>query len=67
VLVLVFRAWQGLRRRRKWKLEGWPLRVLATAATFLFVSRTYVFTTTDEGGGITAGLRLLAKLVFIDL
>ena len=64
---MVFVLWSRLKRRRKWtfldqgylRFSGWPL-------TFLFVSGSFVFSET-EYMVLTDSLRLLLKLIFIDV
>mgnify|MGYP002622510544 CR=1 FL=1 len=66
--VATFTVWSRMKRRRGWtwidktwwRYAGWPL-------TFLFVSSSYAISSTHEEASTYAALRILAKLLFIDL
>ncbi|BCS31974.1 hypothetical protein TBR22_A11780 [Luteitalea sp. TBR-22] len=64
----LYGTWSRERRRRKWRgldRPGW--RWLGTPATMAFVVAGASLTALDGHGGLYARLRVLAKLLFIDL
>ena len=65
--VVVFVLWSRLKRRLAWEVgERSPLRAVGWLLTFLFVSASFIFSQTEYLPLVDA-LRLLAKLVFLDL
>jgi len=62
-------TWARIKRKKKWHLfDRTPvLRHIGVPITFLFVSVGYSFTTTYGHGGVYGALRILAKLVSINL
>jgi alginate O-acetyltransferase complex protein AlgI len=66
--ISVYGTWSRVRRRRKWRgLDRPATRWMGVAATFAFVSAGAALTSVDGHGGVYASLRVLAKLLFIDL
>lgn len=66
--VAIYTAWNRYRRGRKWKVFDRPvLHGVAILCTQLFVSGSMCFLILDREQGIHGSMRLLAKLVFIDL
>lgn len=65
--ISIYGTWSRVCRRRKWRgLDRPGLRWVGMAATFAFVAAGASLTATD-GQGPWAALRVLAKLLFIDL
>lgn len=65
--VAVHQTWRRRRRHAPGEASprpAWLTRVLATAATFLFVSASFALSAGDRGGGVALGLRLFGKLFF---
>jgi alginate O-acetyltransferase complex protein AlgI len=65
--VALFTAWNRLRRRRGWSLHPWIERPLGISMTQAFVCGSMTFLITDPEGGLWGALRILLKLVFIEL
>lgn len=66
--ISAYGTWSRVRRRRKWRgLDRPATRWLGVAATLAFVSAGASLTAVDGHGGVYASLRVLAKLLFIDL
>ncbi len=66
--VAIYTAWNRYRRKRKWNVFERPvLHGLAILCTQLFVSGSMCFLILDREQGLYGSLRLLAKLVFVDL
>jgi len=66
--VAIFQTWRRIWRRRKWAIfSRRPLTWLGWPVTFLYVSGSFAFALTHAHGGAYAGLRVLAKLIGIDL
>ncbi len=64
----VFVTWARIKRARRWFWIDRPVfRPAGIALTLLFVTGSFAFIVTDRTGGPWAGLRLLAKLVGLDL
>jgi alginate O-acetyltransferase complex protein AlgI len=64
----VYTAWSRLRRRRKWSfMERGPGLVLAIALTQLYVLGSWAILAGEETGRVADGLRVLAKLLFVDM
>jgi alginate O-acetyltransferase complex protein AlgI len=65
--VCVFLKWSRIKRQRKWTaLDRGLWRYAGIPVTFIFVTGSFIFTTTNAAGPMAA-LRILAKLFFIDL
>lgn len=65
--IVTFILWSRLKRHPRWVLLGSPiLRVAGWPITFLFVSGSFVFSET-EYMALSDSLRLLLKLVFVDI
>ncbi|MCG3181126.1 MAG: hypothetical protein BIFFINMI_03500 [Phycisphaerae bacterium] len=61
-------AWTRLKRRWNWRWPDRPvLRPLWIAMTMLFVISSYAFIVTEKSGGLGGALRLLAKLVCVNI
>ncbi len=66
--IVVRLEWRKLLRKAGWKPDGNVLyAVFCRLLTLMFVSGSYAFIVTDRIGGIRPALRLLAKLVGLDL
>ena len=67
--VAIFATWNRIRRRRKWTWpDRWPVRWLATPMTLIYFSGSAVFASGYSAGApVYESLRLLAKLLLIDL
>ena len=66
--IVIYGAWSRYRRRRRWPpRDTVPRRAVGMVLTMLFVSGSYVFPVAVDHGGIVSALRLLAKLVAIDV
>jgi alginate O-acetyltransferase complex protein AlgI len=63
-----YMAWSRLRRRRKWNfMERGPGLVLAIALTQLYVLGSWALLAGEDTGNVRDGLRVLAKLLFVDI
>lgn len=67
--VVTYLSWARYKRKRKWNRfdNNLLLRVVGTGVTFLFVAVGFAFTATHHHGGLYGTLRILAKLVNVDL
>jgi alginate O-acetyltransferase complex protein AlgI len=67
-VVTLFQAWVRFRRKQGWKIFESPwLRYPGTALTICYTSVAQSFSLIQGVGGPHDGLRVLAKLLFIDL
>ncbi|MDY6992387.1 MAG: MBOAT family O-acyltransferase, partial [Pseudomonadota bacterium] len=67
--LVIHLTWSRFKRRKKWQFLDQMLitRYLGIPITFLFVSGSFAFSTTDGNGGFYGALRILAKMFFINL
>lgn len=67
--LVVYLTWARYKRQKKWNFfDKHPiLRHSGIPLTFLFVTGSFMFSTTDGYGGMYGALRILAKLFFVDL
>lgn len=67
--VVVYLSWAKYQRKRKWQhLDRLPVvQAASILATFAFVSAGFAVTSTHGHGGLYGTVRILAKLVNIDL
>jgi alginate O-acetyltransferase complex protein AlgI len=67
--IAVFITWARFKRKKKWLFLDKQLfmKYLGILITFLFVTSAAAFTVTYQYGGLYGTLRILAKLLFINL
>lgn len=67
--IVVYTTWARFKRKKKWFfLDKHPLtKYMGIPITFLFVASASAFTVTYEHAGLYGALRILAKLLFINL